>query len=68
MKQNKNMKWSFIATMTESKVKDLIAYLDTNLTAVRKTGWCQDMRGVWMTGKKKAKARLEELNAKKQMA
>jgi len=56
------MNWTFIDTMQEQKVRDLIAYLNDNLHRVKKHKWCVEMKGVWKEGRDKAKQRLTELS------
>jgi len=58
--------YAFVSEMNVEKTKQLLAYLNDNLMRVRKHNYLPDMREVWMLGKKKAEARLQELNAKKQ--
>lgn len=55
------MNWSFIKTMKEPKLKQLLNYLNDNLTRSRRFKWLPEMRPVWLAGKALANARLTEL-------
>lgn len=60
------MNYTYIEKAELPEAKKLITYLNGVLTECRRLNRLTHMRPLWILGKKKAQARIEELNFKNQ--